>query len=76
MTELWPVQGQRGFDPGQTEGRKQVCQMVWFFHTKNTNIGIFWRALEWKMLVNFMFIANILQQFGIFYGRLVNFAII
>jgi hypothetical protein len=76
MTELWPVQGQRGFDPGQEAGRKQVCQMVWYFHTKNTNLGIFCSSLEWKMLVNFMVIWKILKQFGIFYGRLVNFAII
>jgi hypothetical protein len=31
---------------------RQGCQMV-YFKTKNLNLGIFWRALEWKMLVYF-----------------------
>jgi hypothetical protein len=39
------------------------------FNTKNTNLGEFWRALEWKMLVHFMTILNILHVFGIFYGQ-------
>jgi hypothetical protein len=30
-----------------------------YFQIKNTNLGKFWRALEWKMLVYFMFIWNI-----------------
>jgi hypothetical protein len=30
----------------------QGCQMV-SFQTENTNLGKFWRALEWKMLKNF-----------------------
>jgi hypothetical protein len=30
------------------------------------NLGIFWRALEWKMFVYFMANWNILKQFGIF----------
>jgi hypothetical protein len=30
----------------------QGCQMV-YFKTKNPNLGIFWSALEWKMLVYF-----------------------
>jgi hypothetical protein len=30
---------------------KQGCQMV-YFHTKNTKLRTFWRALQWKMLVN------------------------
>jgi hypothetical protein len=37
---------------------KQSCQMA-YFHTKSTNFGIFWKALEWK---NFGFI---LWPFGI-----------
>jgi hypothetical protein len=30
----------------------QGCQIV-FIHTKNPNLGIFWRAMEWRMLVYF-----------------------
>jgi hypothetical protein len=33
-------------------GCRQGCQMV-TFKSKNPNLGIFWWALEWKMLVNF-----------------------
>jgi hypothetical protein len=33
----------------------QGCQMV-CFQTKNYNLGKFWRALQWKMLVYFMII--------------------
>jgi hypothetical protein len=36
----------------------QGCQMV-YFQTKNPNLGIFWRVLQWKMLY-------ILWSFGIF----------
>jgi hypothetical protein len=38
----------------------QGCQMA-YFETKNPNLGhwIFWRSLEWKMLVYFMTIKNI-----------------
>jgi hypothetical protein len=39
------------------------------FQTKNPNSGKFWRALEWKMLVYFMAIWNILRPFGIFYDH-------
>jgi hypothetical protein len=31
----------------------QGCQMV-YFHTKKSQLGYFWRALEWKMLLYFM----------------------
>jgi hypothetical protein len=41
------------------------------FQAKNTNLGMFWRALDWKMLVYFIIIWNILRSFGIFYGHLV-----
>jgi hypothetical protein len=34
---------------------KQGCQMV-YFQTKDPNLGKIWRALEWKMLLNFMII--------------------
>jgi hypothetical protein len=40
------------------------------FQTKNPNLGKFWRVLEWKMLVYFMAIWNILPSFGIFYDHL------
>jgi hypothetical protein len=46
-------------------GYKQGCQMV-CFQNKNPNLGKFWRALEWKMLLYFMVIWNILRSFGIF----------
>jgi hypothetical protein len=45
----------------------QGCQMV-YFRTENTNLGKFWRALGWKMLVYFMAIWYILWSFGIFYN--------
>jgi hypothetical protein len=48
----------------------QGCQMV-CFQTKNPNLGKFWRALEWKMLLYFMIIWNILWPYGIMYGSLV-----
>jgi hypothetical protein len=34
-------------------GLAQGCQMV-YFHTKNPNLGIFWRALEFKILVHIL----------------------
>jgi hypothetical protein len=43
--------------------KMQGCQMV-YFHTKNHNLGKFWRPLEWKKLVYFMTIENILRPFG------------
>jgi hypothetical protein len=46
----------------------QGCQMV-CFRTKNPNLGKFWRALEWKMLVYFMAIwqccGNLVHIFSI-----------
>jgi hypothetical protein len=64
----------------------QGCQMV-CFQTKNTNLGKFWRVLQWKMLeyfiaiwsifyrhlVYFVAIWYVLWPFGIFYGYLVYF---
>jgi hypothetical protein len=38
-----------------------------YLQTKNPNVGIFWRALEWKMLVLFFAIWNSLQPLDIFY---------
>jgi hypothetical protein len=48
----------------------QGCQMV-YFQTKNSHLGIFWRALEQIMLVYFVAIWNIVQPFRTFYGPLV-----
>jgi hypothetical protein len=43
-----------------------------YFYTKNPNLGIFWRALEWKRLVYFMTIQNIFSRLvyfiAIWYG--------
>jgi hypothetical protein len=50
----------------ETRIARMVC-----FHTKNTNLGKVWRALEWIMLVYFMIIWNIFWPFAIIYGRLV-----
>jgi hypothetical protein len=47
------------------------CQMV-CFQTKNTNLGKFLRALDWKMMIYYMAIWNILLAFGIFYDHLVG----
>jgi hypothetical protein len=47
----------------------QGCQTV-YIQTKNPNLGIFYRVLGCKMLVNFMTIWNILRPYGIFNGRL------
>jgi hypothetical protein len=43
------------------------------FQTKNPVLGKFCRALDWKMLIYFMAIWNILQTLGIFYDHLVHF---
>jgi hypothetical protein len=34
------------------------------FQTKNPNLGLFWRSLDWKMLTYFMSIWTILRTFG------------
>jgi hypothetical protein len=38
--------------------------------TKNPNLGNFFRALGWKMLLHVMAISIILRTFGIFYDQL------
>jgi hypothetical protein len=48
------------------------CQ-IFGFQTKNPNLGKFWRALDWKILIYFMAIWNILRTFGKLYDNLVNF---
>jgi hypothetical protein len=57
-------------DPGL-----QGCQMV-CFQTKNPNLGKFWKALLWKILVYFMTISSILWPLEIFYFHLVYFVVI
>jgi hypothetical protein len=44
-----------------------------YFQTKNTNLGKFWRVLQWKMVVYFMGIWSILLPFGLFRGHLVQY---
>jgi hypothetical protein len=62
----------------QTPALVQGCQMD-CFQTKNPNLGKFWRALAWKILLYFMPIWNILrylEYFKIFYDHLVHFVFI
>jgi hypothetical protein len=68
--------------PSLWKGRQAIKPLernVWWpglpdgFQTKNPNLGKFWRALEWKILVYNMAIWNILGPFVIIYGRLVLF---
>jgi hypothetical protein len=48
-----------------------------YFQTKNPNLGKFWRVLQWKTLLYFMYIGSILQPFGIkLYEHLVYFVVI
>jgi hypothetical protein len=49
---------------GFTWSVNQGCQMV-SFQTENPNLGIFWRALDWKN-------CYILRPFGIFYRHFGN----
>jgi hypothetical protein len=53
----------------------QRCQMV-YFQTKNTNLGKFWKVLQWKMFGIFRAIMSTLQPNGLFYGDLVHFVVI
>jgi hypothetical protein len=46
------------------------------FQTKIPNLGKFFRALDWKMLIYFMAVCNILWTFGKFYEHLVHFVLI
>jgi hypothetical protein len=46
------------------------------FQTKNSNLGKFSRALDWKKWIYFMAIGNILRTFGIFYDHLVHFVLV
>jgi hypothetical protein len=46
------------------------------FQTKDSNLGKYWRASDWKMIMYVMAIWNILWRFGIFYDHLVHFVLI
>jgi hypothetical protein len=48
-----PIDFLTGFSSFPNCEHIQGCQMV-YFHSKNPNLGIFWRTLEWKMLLYFM----------------------
>jgi hypothetical protein len=48
---------------------QQGCQRV-YFKTKNPNLGVFWIAMEWKMLVYFTTIWYNLWPFGVVCGPL------
>jgi hypothetical protein len=54
---------------------RQGCQKD-YFQTKSPNLVKFWRASDWKMLIYFTAIWNILRTFGIFYGHLIHFVLI
>jgi hypothetical protein len=47
----------------------RVARWFRYCRTKNRNLCLFWRALEWKMLVYFMTIWNNSRPFGIFNNR-------
>jgi hypothetical protein len=56
----------------------QACQMA-LFQTKNHDLSKFWRVLQWKVLVYYIYVQlvyftaiwYILWPFGVFYGVLV-----
>jgi hypothetical protein len=47
-----------------------------YFKTKNSNLGKFWRAIEWKMLVYVTAIWHTLWPFAKMYGHLVKCMVI
>jgi hypothetical protein len=44
-----------------------------YFQTKNPSLGKFGRAFDWKNLMYFMDIWDILRTFGIFHDHLLHF---
>jgi hypothetical protein len=52
---------------------RYICHLPQLFHTENSNLGIFRRALEWEMLEYFMAVWYILRPFGILCVTLVYF---
>jgi hypothetical protein len=84
LYKFWPKNGCVGYVLGVfsnthlvtlLSGLAQGCQMV-SFHTKNPNLGKFWNALDWKMLIYFATIWNISRTFGIFQDHMVPFVFI
>jgi hypothetical protein len=57
----------RGSSPTIVQGCQMVC-----FQTKNSDLGKFWRVLQWKILVYFIAIWSILRPFGIFCGNYIG----
>jgi hypothetical protein len=53
----------------------QGCQMV-YFYTKIPNLGLIWRALEWKMMVYFRSIWNSFRLFLTCNAHVVQFVVI
>jgi hypothetical protein len=53
-------------------GKMQGCLVV-CFPTKNPNLGKILKVSNWKMLIYFMAIWNILWTFGISYDHLAHF---
>jgi hypothetical protein len=43
---------------------RPIIRVAKYFHSKNSLLGIFSRALEWIMVAYFSVIWNILKQFG------------
>jgi hypothetical protein len=54
---------------------KQGCQMV-YFQNKNTDLGKLWSDFDWKLLIYFNVICNIVWTFGILYDHFVHFMLI
>jgi hypothetical protein len=60
------------FNLDQNWNQGQGCQT---FKPKNTNLGKFCGAFDWKMLIYFTAICNILRTFWIIYYHLVYFGV-
>jgi hypothetical protein len=56
----------------QASSTQRGCQIA-YCQTQSPNLGKFWRALQWKMLVYFLDIGSILRPFDKFYGHWVYF---
>jgi hypothetical protein len=54
----------------------ETARVARCFPNQNPNLGKFWSCLDWKMLIYFMTVWNILQTFGICHGPLVHFVLI
>jgi hypothetical protein len=67
--------GQRLTKCLRCEGCENGCRLAGF-ETKIPNLGKFWMALDWKMLIYVMAIWNIFHTLGIIYDLLVHFLFI